>query len=29
VIAMGKHETGYRRMERDFYPTREAWVAEA
>ena len=26
---MGKHETGYRRMERDFYPTREAWVTEA
>jgi hypothetical protein len=25
---MGKHETGYARIERDFYPT-PAWVVEA
>jgi hypothetical protein len=26
---MGKHETGYTRVERDFYPTREPWVVAA
>ena len=26
---MGKHEAGYARVERDFYPTRERWVTEA
>ena len=26
---MGKHETSYARVERDFYPTRETWVTEA
>jgi hypothetical protein len=26
---MGKHERGYERVERDFYPTRERWVTEA
>jgi hypothetical protein len=23
---MGKHENGYQRSPRDFYPTRQAWV---
>jgi hypothetical protein len=26
---MGKHEVGYARVVRDFYPTRERWVTEA
>lgn len=26
---MGKHETGFERVERDLYPTRESWVADA
>ena len=26
---MGKHETGYARVERDLYATREAWVTQA
>jgi hypothetical protein len=26
---VGKHEVGYARVERDFYPTRERWVTEA
>jgi hypothetical protein len=26
---MGKHETGYARVARDLYPTRERWVTEA
>lgn len=26
---MGKHETGYARVERDLYPTREPWVTAA
>ena len=26
---MGKHETGYARVERDLYPTREPWVVAA
>jgi hypothetical protein len=26
---MGKHETGYARVARDLYPTRERWVVEA
>jgi hypothetical protein len=26
---MGKHETGYARMNKDFYPTRARWVTEA
>jgi hypothetical protein len=26
---MGKHETGFARVDRDFYPTREPWVTEA
>jgi hypothetical protein len=26
---MGKHENGYARIERDFYPTRARWVIEA
>jgi hypothetical protein len=26
---MGKHETGYARVERDLYPTREPWVTDA
>jgi hypothetical protein len=26
---VGKHETGYERSPRDFYPTRERWVTEA
>jgi hypothetical protein len=26
---MGKHETGYARVGRDFYPTREPWVVAA
>jgi len=26
---MGKHETGYARVARDFYPTQERWVTEA
>ena len=25
---MGKHETGYQRSPRDFYPTRQAWVTQ-
>jgi predicted RNA methylase len=29
VLAMGKHETGYPRSKRDFYPTRHPWVTEA
>jgi hypothetical protein len=26
---MGKHQVGYARQERDYYPTRERWVTEA
>jgi hypothetical protein len=26
---MGKHEVGYARQERNYYPTRERWVTEA
>jgi hypothetical protein len=26
---MGKHETGYARVDKDLYPTRERWVTEA
>jgi hypothetical protein len=26
---MGKHETGYQRVARDLYPTRERWITEA
>jgi hypothetical protein len=26
---MGKHETGYARVDKDLYPTRERWVVEA
>jgi hypothetical protein len=28
-MVMGKHENGYERSPRDFYPTRQAWVTEA
>jgi hypothetical protein len=29
IMVMGKHETGFARVARDHYPTREAWVTEA
>jgi hypothetical protein len=29
IKVMGKHETGFARVARDHYPTREVWVTEA
>jgi predicted RNA methylase len=26
---MGKHETGYARADKDFYPTRQPWITQA
>ena len=26
---MGKHETGFARVDRDLYPTRKSWIADA